>query len=539
MSNQENDEKVKKINTEKILDLIGSNKKYQYLVALSIALIAFVTQYCEYNIPIMTTMPIVNVKEIKTNIEKFEVELKTEWCNEDKYSFIILPDKSFHSWTYEYEFYCDSLKNSFMNNAIFSGEVIGILLMQVYFHYKSREFSIKMGTILLGLSCLIIFINNYYSLLFMTVLFGICHILVFISKNSLFAEIACKHSRGKFLFIIAIPFYLVSATIPLISSLKIPWRISYYVVFGICVLVFVIYYFTFITNPRYLIIHNRLEDAIKNSLLIANVNGMFNNLTEEEVQLKKKEIEELNNNIFNTIHNKENNKENNETEYIEESAYEVDEDNIINKDKTTDTRGSQSALVDKQQTNNQNQSLSLLGFINLTVYFVFASSIMFINNTEMRYYNNHKGFGIFGPSIALLGIPLAFLISYTMNMKLIGRKGNILIITLIMLICRIISLFGSDYDDICFFTFLIEKLMSGIAIYPSTSLITESISNKDRVKLFSRAFFFSKFLHFLIPLIVINLNEYIISGFYIGFCVITIVTLMFIKETRGKEMDDH
>lgn len=532
---------IEKINTEKILEKIGGNHKYQLVCALAIAWIALFTQFCEYNIPILTTPPVVTVYDKSGNLIKKDTQLKYEWCNSDEFSFTVNTEKSYKGWSYQLGFYCDSIKNTVINDSVFTGEVIGIILMQVYFHYKSREFSIKVGSILLSLSCLLMFVENFYSYMMMAVLFGVAHILVFISKNSLFAEIACKNSRSKYLFMIAIPFYIVASLIPFISGFDMDWKFSYYIVMGGCLTIFIIFVFFLVTSPRYLLIHDRLDDANTNSIKIAKFNNMYAESDKEE---KEKEIIDLNLKIYNHIH-----EISKKGEIEDETIYETSEaeeitvsDNQAN-NKINDTAGQlKSNLLQNtanQETKKKDSSLSLLAFINLSVYFVFASSLMFFNSNEIKFYKYNDNFQIIASTTALSGIPLAFLLSYTMNIKALGRKGNLFILNAILIITRVIMLFGTDHDSLSFYNFLIQKVCTGIAIYPSTTLIAESISNKDRVKLFSRSFFFSKLLHFAVPALIENSSDLVVSICFIAFAFVVVTTLYFIKETHDKEMDDH
>ena len=161
-----------------------------------------------------------------------------------------------------------------MDSSFLIGNPIGLIILKFLTKYP-KERLLKIIQLIYSFSFFISIFNTYWSTSLMHFIFGLTYFATYVIKNSMLTEIADKSIRSKlfsFLFISKVVLGLFTTTLyKSINSIGWIYLYIFVCVFNILISLCIIYYVH--DNPRININNNEQEEAIKNSIFIAEQNG--------------------------------------------------------------------------------------------------------------------------------------------------------------------------------------------------------------------------------------------------------------------------
>lgn len=504
---------MKKIDTEVLIKNLNDKGKYQVLVVVLICLINFGSSFIYEINPLMCSKPLVLYKNEKG--EEIKEIINEEICQKYANSYKIVHFNN--NWSFEFNFYCDNLKTSIMEQSLLIGNVVGLISLK-FFPFPKETFY-KFAQIIFCLSFSLIFSKNYWIIVIMNFIQGFTYYSCFIIKNMIITEMTSKSSRAK-LFTI---FYIVRMANPLSNPILyslidiIGWRYLFLFLcyFQIINLYFLLYYLK--VNPIHYILANNMRNALKSAIFIARENSKI--------------IEDKNIHIINNDDNHQNNSVllfdnvNHISNFFTEKEFILWFKNLYFQNNLNQPEESETNII----------YLSKKNFIFLGLL-VIIGVLVFSCNYEKKYYTNDNLFTIVNivtiSAVTILIFPFIFI----QDSKYFGRKGSILIIIIVILFTRIIDyLINSKITIIPFFiNYSLNYLLAAIF----HTFVSESFSNRERVKIYSILSIISKICVAFVPYIVEYFDKFFYNLIMIIYILVFIILLLFTKETQGLSLEN-
>jgi len=187
-----------------------------------------------------------------------------------------------------------------------------------------------------------------------------------------------------------------------------------------------------------------------------------------------------------------------------------------------------------------------LSKINTKIFYIFAimttleESYQYLIGLEIKQYNNDMS--IFYYIFAAVNLVSIILVTKIMNIKSIGRKGTLYIITAGILVTtvtkKLYEIFSDDENTTLLIAlYLIKRNFVWNLLCPVHTFANESFNSKNRVLLYGLGYSLAKGITQIMPFVYEYGSEYLE---YIGWgvSIILAITVFNTKETVGKQLKD-
>ncbi len=517
--------------TEDFMSTIGCHHKYQIILSIIYLVIGTFIDFSLTNLSFMTTLPIVKYQKGDIIIKE---TINSEICEHYKNNYDIVYSESLSNWLIDLNLECKPTLVSMLTSAFLFGNLLGLVALQ-FLKDISKEKLIKAFATIYVTVTVLIFFKSFYTIFLFNVVQGFCQLSLMVLRNSLITELICKKYRSLFIFIQILSSITAGLFLSLVITLGLEWKLQY-VTASSFVLIFNVFNFIYIvTNPRYLLINNEPDLATHAANYIRKINNkegetIDDNLSESEYEneiLKPQKIScqnESNDNGTNS------NKQDKLEKFTVKRTSKLEE--FIDPDK--------SILIQPEsvkESHGYEQEPSLYLRFNLLILFITCSINFIFVIYEAKDFNSTPNIELFVLISALICIPIFLLISILANTKLLGRKYTLAIIQIVNIILRLLYIcFGISNTYI----FFIIRIFISASQLPQHTLISESFSNKGRVKHYSLLNIIVKVFAIAVPGAYDNISYLvynIISTLLSTICLVYLV--FFLEETRGKELKDY
>lgn len=505
---------IKKKSTEALLDKIGGKGKYQLLVTTILFFMNLAGNFVLELAPLMSSKPKVEFIDNEGNSQITTLTYKICEAYEGKFTIVQYDP----NWAYTYGYYCSKLWTSIMDSSFLVGNLIGLIILKFLTKY-SKEYLLKIIQLVYSFSFFISIFNTYWTTSLMNFIFGLTYFATYVIKNSMLTDIADKSIRSKlFSFLFLSKVFLGLFTPTLYKSINsIGWVYLYLFVcaFNIVISFIIIYYIH--DNPRININKNEQEEAIKNSIFIAEQNGKiretpvatslndFNETLTIKVEDDKMTREELREWIINY--------------YFKEDDKEVE-----------DTIPVVGVVSPSASTNKR-----LFGHIIIGVLMTCLSLSLYLTYYEKKTFTKENNFNLIYTISVCVGGVLFIPFNFIVNSR-IGRKGTMLILCTLALGPRLISfIIFRETHIIAYFMMFSVTFVSPVFFH---IFFAESFTNQERITVYSMLSLFSRTAVISVPYMLEFLLPYQFTILFCSLIVGQVVCVILSKETNGQDLKD-
>lgn len=501
---------TKKKSTETLLDKIGGKGKYQLIITSILFFMNLAGNFVVEISPLMSSKPKV---EFTDEYGKYHnTTLTYDICRDYNWSIT----KSDNNWAFKYVYFCDKLKTSIMDCSFLVGNVIGLLILKFLTEY-SKESLLKVIQLINSLTFLLSLFDTYETTIFMNLMFGSTYFSTYVIKNSILTDLADKSIRSKLFSFLFFSKVLLSLFTPTLYSTinSIEWKYLYLIVFGFNVLISIIIIYYVHDNPRNNINKNEQEEAIKNSIFIAEQNGKIKE-TPEATSL---------NDINETLNIK----------IDDKMTREELRDWIINHYFKEDDKEDSKITIIEDVSPSTKVKNRLISHIIIGVLMSFLSLSLYLTYYEKKKFTKQENFNlIYTISVCVGGIlfiPFNFIVD-----SRIGRKGTMLILCILAICPRFISnLIFSETHMIAFFMMFAVTFVTPVFFH---IFFAESFTNQERITVYSLLSLCSRVAVIGVPYLVEYLSDLVFSIVFCTLIVGQVVCVLLSKETRGQDLKD-
>lgn len=518
--------KLKDFKSERIIDKIGGNHKYQYKISILLFFVSLFSDNMISLLPMMSSFPIVSYTDSEGNAYR-NVVLTYEICNKYESSIIVNLEKSISNWALDYKFYCSQSKASIISSSFIVGACIGLISISVLTKFAANEKLIKYCQITYCFSYLIIFLNNYAAMVLMTLMHGFCQVSTYVLRNTIMTEITSMESRSKFTTIVFISGFVIALSLPFQYEIN-NWKLVYFVNGALQTFSVVMMFIVMIENPRNLLTKGDHTQAKENSLKIAAINGR---LVEDEKSLDENPDEKLG------VYTKLQFEQWYETEVnVSTTNSNSNELSIITTDRDSNIQVSTS--INDMQEGNTPTAFTMkfkINFLYLFFMLLFFASMFFINMFELANYANENNF-----KMTLIIGTFAILIFYIKNSILmnskIGRKGTIILGISSLILLRLACLIFFQKTTLILYICMVA-VINGLPGVIHT-FITESLTSQERLRVYSMIYLLVKIGVIIIPPIVKYSSPIALCIIYASLGGAAITATLLTNETNGLALSD-
>lgn len=529
-------ETQKEFASELIIDKIGGHHRYQYIIAVFLFCMSLFSDNMISLLTLMTSMPIVSYTDLDGKAHN-DVTLTYEVCHlldfdNHPENIEVNYHKSIRNWAIDYDFYCSQNKASIISSMFMVGACLGLISVTLTSRKYSKEFLLKVSQAIFCCSYLIIFIDQYWSLVIMTFIHGFCQVSTYVLKNSILTELTHKDYRSRFTTIVFMSAFVIAFCLPFIYELG-KWKAVYLINGSLQFIILICLYLLILDNPRNLLTLGLHEEAIENSLKIAKFNGKL--LVSEIEESKQKVLSEY--------------KTDAEEEVYTETQFKKWYSSEVNPRQSTSELKNLSINIDEKQdkllVSSQNSDSTKttcftfkfkMNYLYLFMMLALFSFSYFTNIFELSNYSTEPNFKI----TFIIGT-LAIFVVYVMNLFLmnsrIGRKGTVLLGFASLALVRLICLIFFQRTPMLLY-FVMSSISNGLPGVIHT-FVTESLTNEERVTVYSIIFLLVKLIVIAVPPIVKYSTPVLLCIIYTVIAGAGIVVTLFTKETRGLLLADN
>ena len=257
---------------EKLLTIIGDNKRYQYFLLIIIFMTWIIIDIIPISLPFLEkTYDIIYENSLTGEIIK--TSLNYTIC--EKHIQYNITKTYNYSWTIEFGLCCDKILTGLIGSITFIGAFLGSLIFPIFADSYGRKYTTIIFAILF---CFILFLfhfvhNIYVALIFS--LFAECFALIYcLGSFVLISEVTSKKLRSIFTSVINSGFCICGITYSFLYEYIDDWRTVFLISASLTFLMIVIYYFLSLESPRYYLAKGDRQGFIVSLSKIANRNNI-------------------------------------------------------------------------------------------------------------------------------------------------------------------------------------------------------------------------------------------------------------------------
>lgn len=520
--------------TEILIQKLGSKGKYQILISVLFFFVGLGMDFSAISLPMMISAPL-GYYHVKNDLNSPKIAgiVNKDFCNQAGTFKIHLSSPSNNIWAYDIELYCDTARTTLLMTSIYIGYLIGFLLTsQISMLWKEKL--VKLLVVVYPASFLLLIPGNFYCILVMILLHGICQLSCFLLKNSIIAEMTEIRYKPLFLGFQITSSIVMAVICPILFESGIHWIIIYYAVAvftflsSICLIIFLK------PNPRNLLLLNQLQAALESAKYIANFNKVYalsEDLIKEESKVKSQVS--LCSDVISS---------DSDLEKWIIAQFQMCEDielNNLSQVESEDTdKGQSSTSVDTFVPFQVNENVQpsykndiLLAFLNL--FFKLCLNICVI---ELYNYTSFTDFKLWFIFSALFGGILMCILYVTAKSRL-GPRVIILLSLLLILTTRIIitcTKFSSSFIYFC-----LRALCNSTQI-PIHSLLSDSYIDPNKLSFYNKLGFLIQIMLIGAPALVNYLPFIGLNLLFMCFTVASIIPIIFLTlPTNIPEIDQN
>jgi len=207
---------------DELLEVVGSNKKYQIMVTLLLFIIGVSCEVGFIGVPVMETSPIVIYTD--ENGTQFKQIINYSIC---KLNYTILESESKSSWALDYNMFCDKFKISILGSLLCIGGIFGSAFLQ-YLKLKGPMFALFFSCMILTCSTFLLISNDITYLYWANFFAGVSNIMCFMLRINIMTEITGPKYRSYFNNIVLSSSIFSTILIYYLFDNKVNWRIIYF-----------------------------------------------------------------------------------------------------------------------------------------------------------------------------------------------------------------------------------------------------------------------------------------------------------------------
>lgn len=471
--------------TENLLELIGCHHRYQIAVTTIFCFIGIFIDSSLSNLSLMVSPPIADhIVDGKLVSEPLTYKI----CEESHYT--INMSKSSKNWLLEFEVYCDKTLVALLTMFFYAGNVLGLISLQ-FFKYNSKETIIKIFVFIYSGACLLLLAHNYWVTILFNLIQGFCQAPLIILRLSTVTELTCNDYRSYFLNLQIISSLISPTFLIAMKSTGLDWRFTY-VIGGVTVLVLnLVNLFVVVTNPRYLMVNNEIDEATEKAEYIRSFNRVGHH----------KEVADIN------------------------ELFDPNTSQILVPESVSHS------IDHKEQEPKKTLLLNILIFL---LCGVMNLSFVLIEQKSVANEPNFYTLLIIGSYSCII---VFVLVGFLMNTLTLGRKFTLVILNGIIIVFRLLNILFGVWNK---YFYMIVSVLTLSTQIPEHALVMESFSNKGRIKYYGRVYLIAKITSIFCALIYENLENIFYQLLTSVFCIIILVYLIFVlEETNKKELKDY
>lgn len=504
---------------EFIIEKIGGHGKYQIIQCLLLFITGiFVNLYNTYFL-FMISPPIVDI--VKSGI-KITTVLEYKMCS---FPFNINEDLSMQTWLIENDIYCDKLKTSILGASYGLGLMLGNTAINLFKKIGARK-GITIVNCIIAISALFLFIENYYCILVFNVLMSSGMTGEKLLKASILTEFSDKKYRSYFLTTTVFCSAITAIISFALFVTSVPWRIVYGGCSFLLLISTLIFFIYSVENPRFYLLTNDKRKMIRSILYIAKQNKVEDINFFTDSNHSKSMISIIEDDDCKETNASINIKNTSESKLLIRTSIENDNFDSNNNDNRLD-------IEFNKKLSNKNIILLIKLSIATFCFFSILGSTFFEIKLYVSYLSNNFYYMNVGVIVA------HFLISFSINISFLGRRYNIIICLLIIVVLRILkNSLSWSYNEFSLL-YMGIRITTCSMIVPLTLLINESLATQDKFKNLSLIYFLASipsiFGSFLLEYITKSTFDYVM----IGLSCLGMISVFTLKDTIGRSIKDR
>ena len=254
-------------------EAVGSQGKYQKIIAFLVILVAPLSLIMSSSFPFMTKKPSFLCRE-KESIEDFHTCPERDLCKYNYFEYQKSREESLYNWSYEFELYCSkSYIPPVLGTTFFCGGIAGsIILSPLPDQYGRKDIYKILLIVSFILHLNVLFVINEWHMLFTNILFGMssyCYsmstliITEYIDRSTAGIIISMNNAVFPFSGILIALFFLYIDN----------WRILFLISSLLSILCLFLSQTYFLESARWLNSKNRFVETLNVFKEIAKING--------------------------------------------------------------------------------------------------------------------------------------------------------------------------------------------------------------------------------------------------------------------------
>lgn len=569
-------------NIEKLVSLVGNQHRYQYFIGIICFLFWFNTTMVSFSLGFLENKPLISYYDKDSN-ETIVEGMSYDTCDFEKNSYTIVETYDF-SWVIDLGIECDKFKVSLIGTLASLGCLLGALTYSIFTKiFGERKVILSCNVLFMIVLLVTIFVKNYVMYCFTCVLsMTMCNIISY-SVVVLLSEIVLKSKKSVFIGCINSGLGIGGIFYVLMFIAFKNWKWVFVVCICIAFVLEIITYFFFIETLQGSLDKKDYDGFEKSLKFIAKFNGRldiynkeiikdeyqnaFKELKHEKVQTfatpkTNPETPQINMLVFNgKPKDNEHYKERIETEKALNSQPIQTENNIpttpsqdpvIYNNLQTPKPLMESPVISKQNTQEKenkeqkNEKLSPLVLLKYpSVRYTFLLFCLLWFCTSALYSGLTIGLkslpgSIYTNSLLLFvaETPGYFVSGVSMNSKM-GRKYSLMLFTgCFALMCLfMVILFNYETPSVVFYLLTRFFVMSAFCIYYTYCLESYPLSINQLAYGINGSC--NSLGGIIIPFVIEYISRRLLYLIYAILGALCTLLMIFLKETRGKEIPDH
>jgi MFS family permease len=255
---------------EKIIELAGTNNRYQYILLLITLFIWINVDIIPISLPFLEKMP--DISYTDSSGRTINSQLNYSLCESNK-NYNITSSYAY-SWVIEFNVYCDRLTTGLIGSICFLGSFISSFLFQYQATHLGRKRTVLLNLVLFAIILGIFYFSSSISMIMLLVfLVQLTPASVCLASYIHCCESVSKEKRSLFGAIVNSGFCICGIIYIFVFKYFQSWRLVFIISAVICVICAAIYKLFIKESPRYWISKGHVDKFIKNCREIAEVNG--------------------------------------------------------------------------------------------------------------------------------------------------------------------------------------------------------------------------------------------------------------------------
>lgn len=254
-------------------EAVGSNGKFQKIIAITIILITPMCLLIGIAFPLLTKEPGFFCKEKSSNSKEFEICLKENFCK-NNFLYEINPKETLFNWSYSFNLYCNkAYLTRVYGTTFFIGGMFGAIFLSPYpDKYGRKEIYKNLSLMIFILHAITLFSFNEWQLLITVFLLGTTS-FAYSMSSSIITEYMDRNYAGLIMTLNNVNFPVTGIFAALFFTYVNNWRIMFLFTSSLSLMNYYLISKYLIESPRWLNSKNKFMETLDAFKKIAEING--------------------------------------------------------------------------------------------------------------------------------------------------------------------------------------------------------------------------------------------------------------------------